>query len=283
MPDHTFEIQLFLAGTAIAVLGVAVTQADWKHKIFVRGLFSTSFGLFIAAVFWPNIGPKIPQGIDVPLGAISSNAVSWLVLLALAVSAICALDYRTRLDWIRLVGPLKRGGFTQIERAVPQKRQPDSRQWFSSYKIFDLAEPSLMKAAVGLEESTELAEKHLEDIQRDRQLFGFRRNATDAINDLVNPSPEMVQWKAAEEEATRKFLTEQRQRDSARAGALEDIYQKLRNGKLVAKGFAPPVGSDSGELEIPVAYWRLIRFNGDYTQAKGQELQYVGITVARSL
>src|SRR3990172_6196994 len=101
MSDHTFEIQLFLAGTAIAVLGVAVTQADWKHKAFVRSLFGLAFVLFGAAVFWPQIGPQIPQAIDAPLGAISSSSSSWLLLLGLAVSAICGLDYRARLEWLK--------------------------------------------------------------------------------------------------------------------------------------------------------------------------------------
>jgi len=281
MPDHTFETQLFLAGTAVAVLGVAVTQADWKHKIFVRGLFSTSVALFGLAVFWPNLGPKVPEGIDIPLGAISSNAVSWLILLALAVGMISVLDYRTRLDWIRLVEPLRRGGFLQIEHAVSTKI--DGRQWLSSYKIFDLADQSLFKTAVVSEEATELAKRNLEELQQQRAQLGFGRTAIQAINDLGNPSSEMEQLRASVETAATKFITEQQRRDSARASVLEDIYEKLRNGILIAKGFVPPVANSSPELEIPASHWRMIRFNGDYTQAKDQELQYVGITVAKAL
>ena len=64
--------------------------------------------------------------------------------------------------------------------------------------------------------------------------------------------------------------------------ALQDIYEKLRVGKLIARGYVSPVDSSSKEVEIPAEHWRLIRFNSTYTEASNSEIKYVGIEVARS-
>jgi hypothetical protein len=73
---------------------------------------------------------------------------------------------------------------------------------------------------------------------------------------------------------------------TARARALEDVYEKLINGTLIAKGFRHPIRSTTMEREIPAAHWRIIRFNGDFTEARSQNaslgIQYSGITVARA-
>src|SRR5580693_2560110 len=98
-PEHIFAIRLFLAATAIAFAGVGVNQADWKHPLFVGGLFGSAALFLVAGILWPTIAPGIPEGIGLSLGAIASSLIAWLLLLAITVVAICALDYRERANW----------------------------------------------------------------------------------------------------------------------------------------------------------------------------------------
>ena len=79
----------------------------------------------------------------------------------------------------------------------------------------------------------------------------------------------------------RQRAAAERRQALARASALENLYEELRGGRFIAKGFA---GTPIEDVEIPANHWRLLRFNGDYKEAEAREhgLKYVGITVARA-
>jgi hypothetical protein len=66
------------------------------------------------------------------------------------------------------------------------------------------------------------------------------------------------------------------------AQVLEILYEKLASGEWIAKGFRHPIGPRTKERMIPAAHWRIIRFNGDFTEAQGQSFKYCGIAVAKA-
>lgn len=68
-----------------------------------------------------------------------------------------------------------------------------------------------------------------------------------------------------------------------RTSPREALYEGLRAGKLVATGFLHPINHHAAEIEIPPTQWRTIRFNRDFTEARGRSIRYTGIAVARAL
>jgi len=162
--------------------------------------------------------------------------------------------------------------------------QKDTRNWLSSYAIFELADQKLMTEAINAEAEVEKLERKYNDLENERiALRSSPRGAFKAASALQQPvsEAEEVLGKAVRD-AYIKAQAERDYRTSARAKALEDIYAKLRSGDLVAKGFLDPVLPNAEEIIIRAAHWRIIRFNGDYTLAEGQGIKYIGITVARA-
>jgi hypothetical protein len=87
--------QYFVAGAALTVLGVAVTQAGWNHRWFLRGAFGLGIALLVCAALWKPITstfPKVGELTD-PIG---SSAGAWFTLLVCALISIFWLDFRAR-------------------------------------------------------------------------------------------------------------------------------------------------------------------------------------------
>jgi hypothetical protein len=53
-------VQLSIGGAALTLLGVAMTQAGWTHKWFVRSMFALAALLAIACIGWRYIETRIP-------------------------------------------------------------------------------------------------------------------------------------------------------------------------------------------------------------------------------
>jgi hypothetical protein len=87
--------QYFIAGAALAVLGVAVTQAGWNHRWFLRGAFGLGIVLFGCAALWSPIISAFPK-IGELTNPIGSSSGAWLTLLTGALIVIFWLDYRAR-------------------------------------------------------------------------------------------------------------------------------------------------------------------------------------------
>jgi hypothetical protein len=163
----------------------------------------------------------------------------------------------------------------------PAPPLPDNRVWLTSYKIFDLADPELTKDAVIAEEEVQKVMEDIEKIREQRQKFLKRINGLEQFDDTATSS--LTGWQEALSIANSRSAALHEARERSRAKALEDIYEKLRSGKLIAKGFLHPVRRTAIEREIPASQWRIIRFNGDYTRAQGQSIEYSGIAVAKGL
>jgi hypothetical protein len=86
---------------------------------------------------------------------------------------------------------------------------------------------------------------------------------------------------ASAREASARNSAAHELRDKARRKALGDIYNKLTEGKLIAKGFKDPLGVSPKEIEIDASYWKFLKFTGDYKEAEGKGMKFTGIEVAK--
>jgi hypothetical protein len=87
--------QYFIAGTAITILGIGVTQAGWTHRWFVRCLILLGLLLLASAAFWGRLAEQFPKLAKLA-NPVGSSSLAWLSLLAVAVISVLYLDYRAR-------------------------------------------------------------------------------------------------------------------------------------------------------------------------------------------
>ncbi len=78
--------QLFIASLAAGALAVAMTQAGWTHRWFVRGMFALAAVLAALAVFWRQVAPFVLP-FDEFLSAIAASRSAWF-LIGASLSAV---------------------------------------------------------------------------------------------------------------------------------------------------------------------------------------------------
>src|SRR6202021_3522737 len=79
LQGDALAVQLFIGGAALTALSVAMTQAGWTHKWFVRGMFGLAGTLALASVGWPYIELRIPL-INDALQAVAPSRVAWFFM-----------------------------------------------------------------------------------------------------------------------------------------------------------------------------------------------------------
>jgi hypothetical protein len=156
-------------------------------------------------------------------------------------------------------------------------RKRKQRRWLSSYDIFKLANPDLMKDAEIAEEEVQKLSERMRELQIERESLGQPFGSGP-----ISEEPEyMAKLREAARDASARNLALHELREKARSNALGDIYEKLKNEKLVAKGFKDPLGLHPTENEIPATYWKFLKFSGDYKEAEGKGIKYTAIEIAR--
>jgi hypothetical protein len=124
-------IQLFIGASAVAILGVAVTQAGWTHKWFVRSLFVIAAGLAILAVYWKPIRDANPA-IGPVASEVAGNSISWFSLLIVGFGVVFFLDLLARTGWLTSPNaPLDRGHEPSTTK-VSSPQPPAERQFIAA-------------------------------------------------------------------------------------------------------------------------------------------------------
>jgi hypothetical protein len=85
--------QYFIAGTAIALLGVGITQAGWTQRWLVRSFLMLGAALLLCSFFWKLIVEQFPK---ISGQTIGSSSLAWLSLLVCTLIVILCLDYKAR-------------------------------------------------------------------------------------------------------------------------------------------------------------------------------------------
>ncbi len=150
-------------------------------------------------------------------------------------------------------------------------------RWYSSYDIFKLADQKLLKDVVITDDEVQQLAAKISALGDERQKLGL---IPSPVPHATSEALAMLQESIREASARNFALHELRER--ARAGALQDVYEKLQSSRLIARGFVSPVHSYSKETIIPAGHWRFIKFKNNYTEASNNgTVRYVGISVAR--
>jgi hypothetical protein len=80
-------VVLFFVGLAATFLVGAISQAGWKHPIFVGFLFLVAASFFVIGVGWPWLKDISPQAQALAI-RIAKNPVAWFALIILGLSGI---------------------------------------------------------------------------------------------------------------------------------------------------------------------------------------------------
>ncbi len=253
---------------ALVVGGIVVSALALKNparRISIGIISVLGLGNLALIVYTYEHTPDVPHFSDLPA-----------LFVAVGIKGRDRLAAFAENHLVQLIGVLVIGVILGV--IVPREYQKRKRrQWFSSYDIFKLADPALMKNAV-------LAE---DEIQRLMEKISALREEREKLGLVPSPVPHasstaMVALQSAIREASARDIVLHEQHERARARALGDMYEQLKNGELIAKGFKDPLGLHPKETEIPAAYWKFLKFSTDYKEAEGKGIKYTAIEIART-
>ena len=165
------------------------------------------------------------------------------------------------------------------KRTADQITAPDTRQWFSGYDIWRLADAEVLKIADNFGAEVRRTQQKIAEIENERRELRTTPSGLGALSEL---SPAMAELENRASEARTLYAASEQQLIAANEKIVENLYEKLASGKLIASGFHHPVGANPSYTEIPAAEWRILRFSIGNKEAEGQGIKYVGITVAKA-
>lgn len=255
----------------------------WKvieRSCIVMGAFFTAVCAYYAmATYYGWNTPTVTPAPNIALAAVSPPW--WLYVVGTIGIALIGTGWKMMFERRASLATANRIETSLI--AAPATPAPaDNRQWFSSYKIFELGNPELLQKTAHLQAQLQRLEKEMATNNAE-QLALKPKDAMAALEAMKSPVPALEILKKGASQLYEQNRAAASNHRAIFGELLEDIYEQLAGGKLIAKGFLVPVEKDSSEIEIPAAHWRLIRFHAaGYTQAEGQGIKYVGVTVARA-
>jgi len=85
MVEGDLSIPLFLAGTGVTILATGITQAGWRHRLLIFGLFAVGSILLLAGVCWHWLKDYSPTIATSVITELASNSVAWFVVIMLAL------------------------------------------------------------------------------------------------------------------------------------------------------------------------------------------------------
>ena len=157
----------------------------------------------------------------------------------------------------------------------------DKLEWVNGPEIFHLCDSKLVQTARS--DAERLRALELED--KNIQAENFFCNQT---GPFANPDQTELERTEKLDELKRRMAElypamsdAKTKRNISYAHIESDLYEKLINGNLVAKGFLAPINPYSEELLIPSARWRFLRFANELRDASGEDMTYKAVSVAR--
>jgi Kef-type K+ transport system membrane component KefB len=107
MVEGDLAIPLFLAGTGVTIIVAGISQAGWRHRLLILGLFAVGAVLVLAGLCWHLIGNLLPAVTTVVSG-IATSPVAWfvIVMFALAVMLIRNRQNQAAIPMMRPIMPV---------------------------------------------------------------------------------------------------------------------------------------------------------------------------------
>jgi hypothetical protein len=254
------SIQLFIAGAAISVLSVAMTQAGWTHRWFVRAMFGLAALLIIVSAGWRYIETRLPL-INDALRTIASSRTAWFFMgiVPALVAGMLISDLLLR----RREAPTKPTEWKSIIGAMETLARQDliDRYRYVSQQVFDNA-----KTAIALERRVSelnIAAIAVEEPQR-----------REVIDELLKVSAEHA---AVCKQSQPLVNTEEDCREAVRT----NIHSQLLQGGLTAKGFLAPHTPGVPEIIVPKEEWRFLSLDHEGDQALGPNFEYIALLIGK--
>jgi hypothetical protein len=261
LQGDALAVQLFIGAAALTALSLAITQAGWTHRWFVRSMFALAILLTIACAAWPYLESRIPL-ISEALQAVAMSRIGWLFagIIPAFVGGMLLSDFLRRrgrptashsIVWRSILGAMENLA----------RRDLIDRYEYVRRQVFDNA-----RLAVSLEKRISVlhaAAPALEGAQR-----------VEAIDELARLTPE---YDSTCKQSTKLVETEEDCREALRM----NIVEQLLEGKLIAKGFLAPHIAGASEKLIPSQEWRFLSLDWEGDQALGPNFEYIALLVGK--
>lgn len=275
------SIQLFVAALAISILSIAVTQADWRGRKFVVGLFVSAGFLALVAVFWGVIAKALPYLAD-KLGIVAS-AWAWFALLFFSLCIVAWFEVKNRERWTKkihdLIADLDARSVEFAAREVARKSPPEVHRWFSPADALDqFVERKLLENALSALNSVKAFQARLNKSTEDfNSQYDSELTAT-----LARMSQESEKGRQIDE-LRRKLSDAQTNLHFEKNKAFADLTRQLKEGSLISRGLPFENNRLEGDWEyIKAAFWSVLSFdnNGSETVSGGGKT-YRGVQIGK--
>jgi hypothetical protein len=255
------SVQLFIGSLAVNALGVAMTQAGWTHRWFVRGMFVLAALLGIGGLGWRYVEARIPL-LDGPLQVAASSRTVWFVsgiVPALIVGMMINDLLRSRrANLVEVLPP----GWLSVNSANQTFARKDllDRYNYIVNEIHNVSmEHELLNHQIAALSAAIISD--VDDVTRSQW-----------SDDLARLS----ERRSENREKGSKFISTQV--DCSEALRVNIIAQ-LQEGKLIAKGFLAPHRAGEPERIIPTDEWRFLTLDDQADQARGPNFEYLALLI----
>jgi hypothetical protein len=243
------------------IVASALALSDRYRRFFIVTFSVLAAGNFILIVRTSEATPGVPHFSDLVLASATAAVSARDNLIVLAENRTLQIAAAVIIGVILgFIGP---SAYQRYKRRV----------WYSSYGIFKFVDPRLIAEADAQIQA--LADQILA-LQKERSELGHMPDGSINID-----SAALEKLSASVRESSAKQSAAYELREKALRHATGGIYEKLKSGELIAKGFKDPLGLNPKETTIPAEYWRFLQFNADYKEASGKGIKYTAIEIAR--
>jgi hypothetical protein len=259
------QIALVIIGAGGAVVTAATLTNPFWRRLGIWGFGALGVvSLVLTIITYGQASDPLP---DIKAWVWRSAQDFWQLMLAIISSRLFQIP-------VAFIAGLALGA---VGLFIYQNRPP--KEWHTSYDILKLGNRELLRAdgeavaalnkiAYELEEAT---------VARDKA-----KPTGDfwAMKVLTDPPQAYREAEEKRKELDLQYYKQATIRQQCFTAAINEMYGRLRNGSLIAKGLLEPVAINTEETEIPAVHWHFLKFNEVGTQATGEGITYKAISVA---
>jgi hypothetical protein len=254
------SIQLFIGAAAISALTVAMTQAGWTNRWFIRGMFALAALLATATIGWRYFDSRIPF-INAALQTVVVSRTAWF-FIGVVPAFMAGMFFSDLLRRRREAGG-KPSEWKSIFGAMEALARQDliDRYRYVCQQVFDNARSAL--ALERQKSELNIAAIAVEESER-REVIDELLRISAEYDGICKQSQPLVNIE-----------------DNCREALRANIHDQLLRGELVAKGFLAPHVAGAPEIVIPKEEWRFLSLDHEGDQALGPNFEYIAVLIGR--
>lgn len=249
-----------LLGSLMVILGVVVAALAVPDSRAKR--ISITVSLLLGAA-WLCLAVYVHEQTPGNVPYVSRALIS---IVSFVADVVQSRIFQTAIALI--VGIILGSQFSGIKRTdAKARKEAPALDWKASDSVLELAAPS--KINDRREQLSKIAEldAQLAEIAQLIELDG-----SNISTKRIKKRDNLMRFKDSTRQVERVLYL----------SLIQDIYEGLRSGTLIGRGFLLPVGKEDGVVNIPSNRWMFLRLNDDFTKASGENLTYAGLQIARA-